>query len=373
MFHPFLLSLHEKILKTEQVYHFIFYLQIMFVKFISFIFWAFFTYTSHFYAKKYFSSTSTNIFLEKVLFVTTLQVACGAILFVIMKIFNRDTKGLMIDSSVMLLGACHSYGMLMTNCSMASTTAAITHMVKMSEPLFTTIFMAILGKIKFNFKIVILLILIISTAIGSEPQSKSQGSVVGILFALASNVCYASRNIKSKYFCSETTPQGKTTMEGFALISMAGYISLIPLWIFSNILGFNNYCLLHHTTVDMGHGLLFSSFSHFLYNMISITIILATYNPVQHAVLNLGKRTTIVLVLCLSSQSPFTTLNFIFAVGCIITSIVGVNVISTTEANDNTETTDTGWKKIVLLSLVLLLTLGYIPWSNHPNKIGKRN
>ena len=96
---------------------------------------------------------------------------------------------------VLLLGMFHTYGMLMTNGSMSQTTASLTHMVQMSEPFCTAILMAVLGKISFNFKILIIMSIILATAVGSEPLSDDQSSMLGIL----SNLFFALRNIGTKY------------------------------------------------------------------------------------------------------------------------------------------------------------------------------
>merc|ERR1719483_1385488 len=117
---------------------------------------------------------------------------CGSLLYAVMKV--RNIHGPVLDYKIVLLGACHSYGMLMTNSSMAQTTASLTHLVKMSEPFYTTIIMAIMGKISFNCRIIFIMMIILVTAIGSEPISDARSSLVGIGFALISNLCYALRN-----------------------------------------------------------------------------------------------------------------------------------------------------------------------------------
>eukprot|EP00091_Calanus_sinicus_P011314 TRINITY_DN25657_c0_g1_i1.p1 TRINITY_DN25657_c0_g1~~TRINITY_DN25657_c0_g1_i1.p1 ORF type:complete len:170 (-),score=33.01 TRINITY_DN25657_c0_g1_i1:76-585(-) len=150
-----------------------------------------------------------------------------------MKVKNMHNRSLTMDYKTILLGACHSYGMMMTNSSMANTTASLTHLIKMSEPFYTTIIMAIMGKMNFNWKILLVMSLIIATAIGSEPMSDVQSSIVGILFALASNMCYSLRNIGTKYFFPEDSSESKTTVAGFAAISFGGLLSLVPVWISS--------------------------------------------------------------------------------------------------------------------------------------------
>ena len=47
------------------------------------------------------------------------------------------------------------------------------------------------------------LVLVLLSALGSEPLSHAQASLAGILLALGSNLCYAVRNVGTKYFRSQ--------------------------------------------------------------------------------------------------------------------------------------------------------------------------
>ena len=80
----------------------------------------------------------------------------------------------------------------------------------------------------FNIRIVVIIITILATALGSEPWSDAPSSIMGILLALGSNVCFALRNIGTKYYDDGESSQSKTTIEGFAAISLTGFIALIP-------------------------------------------------------------------------------------------------------------------------------------------------
>ena len=46
-----------------------------------------------------------------------------------------------LDMTTLFLGCCHAYGSLMTNSSLGLGSASLTHMIKMSEPLVTSILM----------------------------------------------------------------------------------------------------------------------------------------------------------------------------------------------------------------------------------------
>ena len=341
-------------------------------RFFSFFFWALFTYSSHFFAKQFFSVSDASTRVEQVVFLTTLQVGCGAILFLLLRIRGRG-GGPPLDYKLILLGACHSYGMLMTNSSMSQTTASLTHLIKMSEPFYTTIIMAVMGKINFNFKILLIMIIILVTAAGSEPITEASSSMVGIGFALASNLFYALRNIGTKYFYPEDSSKSATTLDGFASISVGGLISLIPAWVVSYIFGFDKF--IDITDIDesnLNYIIFISATSHALYNIISLTIILAYFNPVQHAMLNVGKRTSIVLVFYIFSQRPFTVFNLISAVICLTVSVVGVQTLAAKKQSSTGEKSeDLSWKHLAFGVAILIISLSSLSWLVSNTNTGK--
>merc|ERR1711892_869105 len=133
-------------------------------------------------------------------------------------------------------------------------------------------------------------------------------------------------------------------------------------WIGSCLLGYDNYpFLLTISNNQINYFLIISSISHALYNIISLTIILSFFNPVQHAMLNVGKRTSIVLVFYIFSQRPPTILNLMSAILCLIVIIVGVKVMSTKkdiEFSDKKEEID--WKLLVSGIFILILSMSSI-------------
>ena len=55
----------------------------------------------------------------------------------------------------------------------------------------------------------------------------------GVLLALGSNICLAVRNTGIKYFIQgEEAKISKTSIDGFAMMSFAGFLALLPLWLF---------------------------------------------------------------------------------------------------------------------------------------------
>ena len=221
----------------------------------------------------------------------------------------------------MFLGCLHAYGSLMTNSSLGVTSASLTHMIKMSEPLVTTTLMTVMGKINFSFEILFLIITIVVTAVGSEAATTSNSTLTGVLLALGSNICLAVRNTGIKYFYTEDNfnqNKSKTTVEGFAMISLSGFLSLLPLWVLISF---------YYDMLISASGFLYAaSVCHSLYNVISITCVLSAFNPLQHSLLNVVKRVSIVLVFYLFVQKIPSPLNIISGLACLTASIMGTKV-----------------------------------------------
>ena len=116
----------------------------------------------------------------------------------------------------------------MTNSSLGVTSASLTHMIKMCEPLFTSFILASMGRIKINSEVVFIIITVLISAMGSEPLSNASTSVVGIIFAVGSNLCFALRNIGTKYFFETESSESKTTLMGFASISLGNVSKFKP-------------------------------------------------------------------------------------------------------------------------------------------------
>ena len=65
--------------------------------------------------------------------------------------------------------------------------------------------------------------------------------------------------------------------------------------------------------------------------MISLTIVLSTFNPVQHSLLNVGKRISIVIALFVFSQRSFSMVNILSACVCLTVSVYRVRVVKDKE------------------------------------------
>ena len=74
-----------------------------------------------------------------------------------------------------------------------------------------------------------------------------------------------------------------------------------------------------------------STICHAVYNVFSLTMVLAIFNPVQHSLLNVGKRISIVIALYLFSQRNFNIINIVSAGVCLVVSVFGVRIVKDSE------------------------------------------
>lgn len=110
--------------------------------------------------------------------------------------------------------------------------------------------------------------------------------------------------------------KSKTTLEGFAMVSLAGLLSLLPCWLY---LSFTS-----EIAIKTNGNFFAACVSHAVYNIVSITCVLSVFDPLQHALLNVVKRVSIILVFYLLVQMIPTPLNVISGISCLI---VGTQVM----------------------------------------------
>ena len=348
------LDLHLSPLSSFLLYllfHFIF---ILLHQTLAFVAWALFTFLSHSTAKTFLQQTSsTPGLLPRLLLLTTLQMTAGAFLYLLLVLFRR-LPSFGLDHTALLLGATHALGMLMTNASMSQAPASLTHLVKMSEPLCTSFLAAIQGAISFNPMILPVMSVVLLTAMGSEPWAEVEGSSLGILLALASNSCYATRNTLTKFTGDGTQEQSRTTVSSFASMSLGGLITLVPLLLISFLLGPQEFSIALSSLKTSPLLLISSSICHLVYNLISVTVILAIFDPIQHSPLNVGKRTSIVVAFYLFSQRPYSLVNLISTLICLISSVLGARALKPKEASGVTKNISQTHKWKVLLPLLII-------------------
>ena len=83
--------------------------------------------------------------------------------------------------------------------------------------------------------------------------------------------------------------------------------------------------------IGFSKSLLVSATCHTVYNVVSLTMVLAIFNPVQHSLLNVGKRISIVIALYLFSKRSFNMINIVSAGVCLVVSVLGVRVVKDSE------------------------------------------
>ena len=159
---------------------------------------------------------------------------------------------------------------------MSMANATLTHMIKMAEPLCTMLGMMLIGQTNLDLKLMVIMMLVIVSALGSQPAASNiVGSVTGIFMALGSNMFYASRNVGSK----SSKENSSTTLAGFTNVSLCGVIALLPLLIISLMTLQNDESNLYKN--DINYLLVTSSISHCVYSLISLAVILAMFDPIQ--------------------------------------------------------------------------------------------
>ena len=209
----------------------------------------------------------------------------------------------------------------MTNSSLSVSSASLTHLIKMSEPVFTSFILAALGRITVNCDLVLIIFSVLISAIGSEPLSSVPASIVGVIFSVGSNLSFALRNIGTKYFAEKhSSSPSKTTLAGFASMSLVGLLAIFPL-LLAVLLSTPQH--LNYQSQD----LLLSSLCHAVYNIVSLTLVLAVFSPVQHSLLNVGKRISIVIALYFFSQRVLSPVNIVSAGLCLLVCVSGVRAV----------------------------------------------
>ena len=209
----------------------------------------------------------------------------------------------------------------MTNSSLAVSSASLTHLIKMSEPVFTSFILAALGRIVINCDLVLIMFSVVISAIGSEPLSSVPASIVGVIFSVGSNLCFALRNIGTKYFTEkDSSSPSKTTLAGFASMSLVGFVVMLPSLLTVLL------CTPHHLNYH-SQDLLVSSLCHAVYNIVSLTLVLAVFSPVQHSLLNVGKRISIVIALYVFSQRVLSPVNIVSGGLCLLVCVSGVRAV----------------------------------------------
>ena len=124
--------------------------------------------------------------------------------------------------------------------------------------------------------------------------------------------------------------KGKLNVADFGLLSAVGLLVLAVPSVF--LLCFRTTAVFKMFSAivsldELHHALmLFMGLFHATYNIISMTIILTLFSPIQHALLNVAKRVTVVLgffIVTFSTANTVSLTNVFSAVSCIVIIVFG--------------------------------------------------
>ena len=281
----------------------------------------------------YFLTVVHNISTKKLLvdlplpaFVGTLNLFLGIPLFlpIIANKLDKFENSVNVEAFSML-GLVHAMGHISTCLSLNAGSVSFTHVVKSAEPIFASIFSAILLKQVFPTYVYYTLIPII-LGVSLASTDSSIFSLVGFLTAMASNVCYQLRSVLAKVQMtassnSKTLNATSTQLSPaniFRLVTIsAAFISLpfmlliegpqiVPVWNVALKSGVSLSSLLSNICI--------SSWSFYLYNEVAFWV-LGVVNPITHSIGNCLKR---VVVIALSSVILRTRHSWLSIAGCIL-------------------------------------------------------
>ena len=103
-------------------------------------------------------------------------------------------------------------------------------------------------------------------------------------------------------------------------MSLVGFVVMLPSLLTVLL------CTPHHLNYH-SHHLLVSSLCHAVYNIVSLTLVLAVFSPVQHSLLNVGKRISIVIALYVFSQRELSPVNIVSGGLCLLVCVSGVRAV----------------------------------------------
>ena len=123
---------------------------------------------------------------------------------------------------------------------------------------------------------------------------------------------------------------GKLNVADFGLLSAFGLLILTLPTLFLLCVQTDAFLQMFYTIISLDNLhyalVILSGVFHAVYNIISMTVILSMFSPIQHALLNVGKRVTVVLgffIVTFSTASSVSLLNVVSAVSCIAIIVFG--------------------------------------------------
>ena len=185
--------------------------------------------------------------------------------------------------SLAAIGVCQGLATIMTNVSMELSSGALTHTVKCLEPGATLVLTYVFLKTRHTVPAVAA-IAVVATGVSLFTIKDATFNLWGFLLALFSNFAYASRNVLGTISLS-----GKRIHPAF--------LYAVQTIVAAPLLMVTAYSFDPLPAAPSGDGkfyLFVAAVLHGVYSMLSFTILWLS-TPITHAVINLAKRTTVVL------------------------------------------------------------------------------
>lgn len=224
---------------------------------------------------------------------------------------------------VLPLAALHALGFTTTNASLGSVNVSFTHTIKAMEPFFTVLLSsAFLGYVP-SLPVILSLLPIVG---GVVLASVSEVSFTwgGFTSAMASNLCFQSRNVLSKRYMTKASldsleSSGAPTLDQtdlFGVITASAFLLLLPYWAFVDggaLLGGDAAAVVvarGQSAVQVAIWATLAGLCRFGDVLVSYAI-LARVIPVTHSVGNCVKRVVVIAASVVVFKTPMSPLNLL--------------------------------------------------------------
>lgn len=269
----------------------------------------------------FLSKQGLNVFPSATI-LTLSQMACGSLTLLFFKrqdLFDEISKyGAQGRKKLAFISLAQFMGNLFTNWSMILVPVSFTHTVKGAEPLFTYFFGFLLVKQEIRLWTVLSILMVVS-GVALSSTYEVQFSSTGLLLALGSNVCFATRNVLVGTLAKDSK---KTVL--FGLSSLLGTVFAFGnLFLGSMMQTKIDVPNLQDTPFELAVIFLAAGLAHFSYNLYSF-MVLGQVRPLTHSLINVFKRMLIIFGSVLFFKH---SLYFGNVVGIIVT-LCGISLYS---------------------------------------------
>jgi len=256
-----------------------------------------------FHGDMLFDSVDVEPRLEAMTFVTLVQMACGVVMAMVLKMFvpgGTDIvtllKGGLSSAFIFALGALHGFGSLATNMGFMFGSASFVQIIKLFEPWeMLTIDCVVkhwLGKpLQLSLGVVLSMAMIILSAVSLLVDKMNGGQLIGAVFAVSSGLMITSRIVFQKTFrLTEAKTGFAHSLDEYLLMTFNALLALVAafLWQFTV-----SRTAANGVFVDIGDVInLFRVeliLFHPLYNLFSL-LTLTFVASITHSLLNVSKR-----------------------------------------------------------------------------------